>query len=162
MKKSVKHKFQYLLFFLLSMPAFIFASAQDIRVNIDFTKASLGSVLNEIGRQTSLSIVYNTGDVNPTQPVSIKASNENITTVMNRLLRGTGLSYSIMNKHLILSTTDKNHSIPTGESYGYRKYFGCQRRTTDRSEYSGERNIERDHYRYERALLLAGCERRCY
>ena len=111
MKKSVKHKFQYLLFFLLSMPAFIFASAQDIRVNIDFTKASLGSVLNEIGRQTSLSIVYNTGDVNPTQPVSIKASNENITTVMNRLLRGTGLSYSIMNKHLILSTTDKNHSI---------------------------------------------------
>ena len=30
---------------------------------------------------------------------------------MNRLLRGTGLSYSIMNKHLILSTTDKNHSI---------------------------------------------------
>ena len=93
------------------MPAFIFASAQDIRVNIDFTKASLGSVLNEIGRQTSLSIVYNTGDVNPTQPVSIKASNENITTVMNRLLRGTGLSYSIMNKHLILSTTDKNHSI---------------------------------------------------
>ena len=45
MKKSVKHKFQYLLFFLLSMPAFIFASAQDIRVNIDFTKASLGSVL---------------------------------------------------------------------------------------------------------------------
>ena len=83
MKKSVKHKFQYLLFFLLSMPAFIFASAQDIRVNIDFTKASLGSVLNEIGRQTSLSIVYNTGDVNPTQPVSIKASNENITTVMN-------------------------------------------------------------------------------
>ena len=101
MKKSVKHKFQYLLFFLLSMPAFIFASAQDIRVNIDFTKASLGSVLNEIGRQTSLSIVYNTGDVNPTQPVSIKASNENITTVMNRLLRGTGLSYSIMNKHLI-------------------------------------------------------------
>ena len=76
MKKSVKHKFQYLLFFLLSMPAFIFASAQDIRVNIDFTKASLGSVLNEIGRQTSLSIVYNTGDVNPTQPVSIKASNE--------------------------------------------------------------------------------------
>lgn len=24
MKKSVKHKFQYLLFFLLSMPAFIF------------------------------------------------------------------------------------------------------------------------------------------
>ena len=54
MKKSVKHKFQYLLFFLLSMPAFIFASAQDIRVNIDFTKASLGSVLNEIGRQASL------------------------------------------------------------------------------------------------------------
>ena len=30
MKKSVKHKFQYLLFFLLSMPAFIFASAQDV------------------------------------------------------------------------------------------------------------------------------------
>ena len=93
MKKSVKHKFQYLLFFLLSMPAFIFASAQDIRVNIDFTKASLGSVLNEIGRQTSLSIVYNTGDVNPTQPVSIKASNENIGHEPSASWDGTFLFY---------------------------------------------------------------------
>ena len=111
MKKSVKHKFQYLLFFLLSMPAFIFASAQDIRVNIDFTKAPLGNVLDEIGHQTSLSIVYNTRDVNPNQPVSVKATNENITSVMNRLLRGTGISYSIMNKHLILSANDKDKAI---------------------------------------------------
>ena len=39
MKKSVKHKFTVLaIFSYCSMPAFIFASAQDIRVNIDFTK----------------------------------------------------------------------------------------------------------------------------
>lgn len=65
MKKSVKHKFQYLLFFLLSMPAFIFASAQDIRVNIDFTKVSLGSVLNEIGRQTSYLLCITPGMLTP-------------------------------------------------------------------------------------------------
>lgn len=72
MKRIMKHKFQYLLFFLLTIPAHIFATAQDIRVNVDFTNAPLGSVLNEIGQQTSLSVVYSTSDVNPAQAVSIR------------------------------------------------------------------------------------------
>ncbi|MEG2856044.1 TonB-dependent receptor [Bacteroides sp.] len=108
MKKNMKHKFQYLLFFLLSIPAFVVASAQEARINIDVTNASLGSVLNEIGRQTSLSVVYSTKDVNPDKMVSIKASNEKIISVMNRLFKGTNVSYSVADKHLVLSSKGKD------------------------------------------------------
>ncbi len=104
----MKHKFQYLLFFLLSIPAFVVASAQEARINIDVTNASLGSVLNEIGRQTSLSVVYSTKDVNPDKMVSIKASNEKIISVMNRLFKGTNVSYSVADKHLVLSSKGKD------------------------------------------------------
>lgn len=107
----MKHKFQYLLFFLMSIPSFALASAQDIRVNIDFTNASLGSVLNEIGRQTSLSIVYSTKDVNPSETVSIKATNEKVISVMDRLFKGTNVAYSVVDKHIVLS--DKGAPEPT-------------------------------------------------
>lgn len=111
MKKHLKHKFQYLLFFLLSIPAFVLATAQDVRVNVDFTNASLGSVLNEIGKQASLSVVYNTKDVNPDKTVSIKASNEQVISVMNRLLKGTRVAYSIKDNHLILSAQEAKESV---------------------------------------------------
>lgn len=111
MKRIMKHKFQYLLFFLLTIPAHIFATAQDIRVNVDFTNAPLGSVLNEIGQQTSLSVVYSTSDVNPAQAVSIRATNEKAGSVMNRLLAGTGIGYSIENDHLILSGQETETTV---------------------------------------------------
>ncbi|MGL5272377.1 MAG: SusC/RagA family TonB-linked outer membrane protein [Phocaeicola sp.] len=104
MKKNTKSKFQYLLFFLLSIPAFVAASAQESRISIDFTNASLASVLNEIGRQTSLSVVYSTEDVNPNKTVSVKASNEKIASVMNRLFKDTNVSYSVTDKHLVLAS----------------------------------------------------------
>lgn len=116
MKKTMKHKFQYLLFFLLSIPAFVLATAQDVRVNIDFTNASLGSVLNEIGRQTSLSVVYNVRDVNPDELVSIKASKEKVLSVMNRLFKGTHVTYAMMDKHLILSTKGADETLTTQQA----------------------------------------------
>ncbi len=110
MKEIMKHKFQYLLFFLLLIPAFVYASGQDIRVSIDFVNAPLSNVLNEIGQQTALSVVYNTEDVNPNRVVSIKVSNEKVSTVMNRLLKGTGVSYSVVDNHIVLSKSQKVNS----------------------------------------------------
>ncbi|NCC10357.1 MAG: SusC/RagA family TonB-linked outer membrane protein [Bacteroidia bacterium] len=103
MKKSMKHKFQYLLFFLLSLPAFIYASGQEVHVNLNFKSTPLRTVLTEIGKQSSYSMVYNTSDVDPNRLVTIKSSGEKIEAVMNRLLKGTGISYAVMDGHIILS-----------------------------------------------------------
>ena len=85
MKKITKYKIKFLLGFLfLFIPAFLSASAQNVLLNLDFTNVPLSKVLNEIGRQTSLSVVYNTKDINPDRVVTIKANREKLGTTTRR------------------------------------------------------------------------------
>lgn len=113
MKKIKQSKIKFLLGLLfLFIPALVCASAQDVLLKLDFTNAPLGKVLNEIGRQTSLSIVYNTKDVNPDKTVTIKVKNEKLGTVMNHLLKKTNASYSVQDKYLVLFTSkNENHVV---------------------------------------------------
>lgn len=112
MKKITKCKFSLLLFLFFLTPAILNASAQEAVVNLDFTETSLSKVLNEIGRQTSLSLVYNTKDVNPNQVVTIKANNEKLSAVMAHLLKNTNLSFSVRdNKYLVLFSEKGNALI---------------------------------------------------
>lgn len=107
MKKITKYKIKFLLGFLfLFIPAFLSASAQNVLLNLDFTNVPLSKVLNEIGRQTSLSVVYNTKDVNPDRVVTIKANREKLGTVMDRLLKNTSASFSVRDKYLVLFTKE--------------------------------------------------------
>ena len=107
MKKITKYKIKFLLGFLfLFIPAFLSASAQNVLLNLDFTNVPLSKVLNEIGRQTSLSVVYNTKDINPDRVVTIKANREKLGTVMNRLLKNTSASFSVRDKYLVLFTKE--------------------------------------------------------
>ena len=114
MKNIIKRKLPYLLFFLLSLPAFLSASGQEPTVTINFSKASFQKVLKEIEKQTSLSAVYNTADVDLNRIVTIKVEKERLSQVMIRLLKGTNLSFSISNTHIILSVknTDKEKQQP--------------------------------------------------
>lgn len=60
MKKITTCKIKFLLGFLfLFIPGFLSASAQNVLLELDFTNVPLSKVLNEIGRQSSLSVVYN-------------------------------------------------------------------------------------------------------
>ena len=107
MKKITKYKIKFLLGFLfLFIPAFLSASAQNVLLNLDFTNVPLSKVLNEIGRQASLSVVYNTKDINPDRVVTIKANREKLGTVMNRLLINTSASFSVRDKYLVLFTKE--------------------------------------------------------
>ena len=108
MKKITTCKIKFLLGFLfLFIPGFLSASAQNVLLELDFTNVPLSKVLNEIGRQSSLSVVYNTKDVNPDRVVTIKANREKLGTVMDRLLENTNASFSVRDKYLVLFTKEK-------------------------------------------------------
>lgn len=112
MKKITKCKFSLLLFLFFIAPAILNASVQEAVVNLNFTEASLSKVLSEIGRQTSLSLVYNTKDVNPNQVVTIKVNNEKLSAAMGRLLKNTNLSFSVRdNKYLVLFSQEKMEKL---------------------------------------------------
>lgn len=112
MKKIKQSKIKLLLGLLfLFIPALVCASAQDVLLKLDFTNAPLSKVLNEIGRQTSLSIVYNTKDVNPDKMVTIKVNEEKLASVMNHLLKKTNASYSVQDNYLVLFTSKSENRV---------------------------------------------------
>ncbi len=108
MKKSLKNKCLCFLFIMLAVPMSIMASAQEQRVSLEFSNAPLTKVLDEIGRQTSMSVVYNVSDIADLNQVSVKAKDENVEKVLARMLKGTSVSYSITNGHIVLSKMKGN------------------------------------------------------
>ena len=96
-----------LLLFLLLVPATV--GAQNVPVTLDYKNVPLSTVLTEIGHQSSLSVVYNTKDVNKEQKVTIKAVHEKMESVLNKLLKNTGISYSVKdNKYLVLFQQERS------------------------------------------------------
>ena len=104
MKEIIKHKFPYLLFFLLLFSSFASAYGQERMITLNLSKVPLNTALKEIEKQTSMSVVYNTNDVDINRVISIKVSKESLTNVMGQLFKGTNISYSIVDKHIVLST----------------------------------------------------------
>lgn len=103
MKDIMKHKFFCLLLFLLLFSTFTSAYGQERLITLDKKNAPLSAVLKEIEKQTSMSVVYNTNDIDINSSVSIKVSGQSLGQVMTQLFRGTGVTHSIVDKHIVLS-----------------------------------------------------------
>lgn len=115
MKKNLEYRIKILLFSLfLFVPFLTNATAQsEIVISLDFANAPLSEVLNEISRQTSLSMVYNAKDVDPNRKVTIHANREKLSKVMTDLLKNTNTTYSVRDNHLVVYSTKE---IPTVHS----------------------------------------------
>lgn len=79
--------------------------SQSARVNIHVTNAQLSTVLSEIESQTDYLFIYN-NEVNTHFPTSVSASNEAVSKVLDRALKGTGIQYELEGTHIILSAKD--------------------------------------------------------
>ena len=113
MKKKLKCEIKILLFFLfLFIPFFLSATAQEEkRISLDFANVPLSQVLNEIGKQTSLRIIYNTKDVNPDKIVSVKVNQERLASVMVNLLKNTNVAYTLKDDCLVLFSSKEKRNI---------------------------------------------------
>lgn len=114
MRKNLKHEIKISLFILfLLTPFFLNATVQEEkRISLDFTNAPLSQVLNEIGKQASLRIIYNTKDVNPDKIVSVKVVQKRLASVMTNLLKNTGTTYTLKDGCLVLFSSNKEGKAP--------------------------------------------------
>ena len=114
----MKHKI--LLVLLLSSMACITATAQ--KVSMDFRQVKLAKVFDAITQQTGLTVAYSRPTVNPDKLVTVRADEEELAHVLDRLLAGMGVTYEISGKKVYLKA--KAASEATHQSGKVKKISG--------------------------------------
>lgn len=92
-----------LIFVLIFLSISVTSNAQVHRISLNYKNTALGTILRDIGSQASMLVVYNNEDVNSSNLVSISVHDERLEFVLSKLLRGTNLTFSIEDNHIILS-----------------------------------------------------------
>ncbi len=102
-----KHRFSRLFLSLLVCMSFgeMVAYAQTVGdkiVTISVKQAKLSKILKSIQDKSAIQIVYNGQLVDRAAIQTVEAKNEKLTTLLNRVLQGTGLTYTIQKNVVII------------------------------------------------------------
>lgn len=84
--------------------------AQNQKLTLNFSKAPVSQVVKEIKTQTGLSVIYNSGDLNPNTEISIASKDEPIAGVIQKILSQTpgNLAYEIKDNYIVISKGGKD------------------------------------------------------
>ncbi|MDR1171428.1 MAG: TonB-dependent receptor, partial [Bacteroidales bacterium] len=80
--------------------------SQKTLINLHMDNTTVEDVINGIEEQSEFRFLYNKKIVNVESKVSIKASNENITSVLDNLFRDADISYAISDRQIVLNRKD--------------------------------------------------------
>jgi len=77
--------------------------AQNERVTLDFINTNMKHVLHEIQRQTHLSFIFQTEQTEQIKGINVKAKNESVSSLLDRILANTGLSWKIQGDMILIT-----------------------------------------------------------
>ena len=98
-----------LALFFCAVPTF----AQDPQnINIDVTNVPMSDVIRQIEGQSGYTFFYNNQDVDINRNVSLSLSGSDMASALNALFKGTGISWSIEETHVILSKDNTPSAKP--------------------------------------------------
>ena len=85
--------------FMILMCCFTFSLsansfAQQEKVNLDLRDVSIKTLFNEIQRQTKLHFIFSSEQANRLDKLTVKATDETVKSVLDRIFEGTGFSYT--------------------------------------------------------------------
>jgi len=94
--------------------------SQNARINLDISNQSVKSVLAEIQNQSEFSFMFNSKIVDVERKVDIRAENEKINEVLNKLFNGTNVAYTVVDQQIVLFqpqifTEQQQEKIITGK-----------------------------------------------
>lgn len=95
------------LFMLFCVVGFVSADnsyAQKTMLSISSNNKMIRDVLREVEQQSEFTFFYNNNEVDVTRNVSVRVESKDIFTVLDKVLEGTGVSYKVLDKSIILST----------------------------------------------------------
>ncbi len=121
-KMTLKMKLSFLLsFFIICQLA-----ASDIysqkKMSFQFENIPLKDILNEIKEQSGYKFFYNVKEINDTKRTSLKASEERIFVVLNRLTSNEGFTYAINGSQIVLKkqSVDQNQNLSPVDQHEVR------------------------------------------
>ena len=109
------HRINFLSFFLCVFVGSMYATtsnSQNVKVSIARENSTLQEVLDEIENQTEYLFIVNSG-VDTNKEVTVESDNGSIIEVLDDISSQTGISYTVSQKHIILS---KNETKPIVQS----------------------------------------------
>ena len=77
--------------------------AQKAKISMEVTNLTVGEILKNIENQSEFDFFYNNKHVDLNRRVSVSAENEDVFEVLDQIFSGTGVSYSVLDKKIILS-----------------------------------------------------------
>ena len=92
--------------FTFSLSANSFAQQQ--KVSLDLQDVSMKTLFGEIQRQTNLHFIYNTEQAARLDKLTVKAENESVKNVLDRVFTGTGFTYSFRDDIIMVRFVGEN------------------------------------------------------
>ncbi len=105
-----------LMFFCLQIQANGFS--QHTRVSLNLGKVSVKQLFLEIEKVTDLAFVYNTNDIDRLEKVDVYFTNEEVETILDYCLKGKGLSYDIVDRHVVVKREEAVAPQTQAKHYG--------------------------------------------
>ncbi len=108
--KHFLRRVTFFCFFLL-INAFGAMPVHAQKVSVDGKTVTVQKVMSQIEAQTGYKFFYN-NQVNLDRTVSLKANNEDLSVVLQKLFAHTNVSYKIIDKIIVLSVADNRQTAP--------------------------------------------------
>jgi TonB-linked SusC/RagA family outer membrane protein len=99
-----------LLFAVMLQLSAVNVSGQRVRQSITMKDVTLEKVLNKIEQSSDFVFLYNNKTINSDRVVSINNKSREISSILDDLFRGTNITYTVVDKQIILSTRKESNS----------------------------------------------------
>ncbi len=95
-------KLTFILTLLLNMSVWATGFSQENRVSLQMEDVSLEKIILELRKQTEIRFFYSIDKIKSVKHLSVDAENEMLKDVLNRLLEGTGLTYTMLDDVIVI------------------------------------------------------------
>ena len=107
---SWERRKKFLLVFLLNVFLFFGVQAQTHRVTLNVKETSLEQVIKELEKQTGLQFFYSQDKIEKITGLSLQAKQEDFKTILDRLLKNTVLTFTVMDDVVVIKDREKTVS----------------------------------------------------
>jgi hypothetical protein len=110
----------FLLLISLTQVIAVPSYSQATKINLDLKNSTVKDVLYEIESKSEFYFLFNSRLVDVDRKVDIKVTNEQIDRILDKLFKGCGVSYSVMDRQIIIQPSEMSSKTETQQQKWFR------------------------------------------